>query len=322
MNGVVGIPQSLAQAGKDYLTAHGLKTVELTSLKATDIAVQVPQADALILLTDPFDTAVAARLPNLKIIARHGVGIDNVDPLALARRGVWVTNTPNANASTVAETTLAEILDVSKNVTRASIQMRRGNFAYRSNHMGFDLSGKRLGIMGYGRIGRLVAQKASVLGMTVLIYDPTAQQTDVGTLVDRETLLRAADIVTLHMAVTPENKRGIDARSLALMKKSAVLINLGRGVLIDTPALIAALKSGELSQAALDVYDEEPLPMTSELYQLDNVLLTPHIASNTFEARSRMARDAASEVVRVLAGDQPQWPVNRPAKPRQSNKLK
>ncbi|MFC6259397.1 phosphoglycerate dehydrogenase [Levilactobacillus fujinensis] len=310
MNGVVGIPQSLAQAGKDYLVDHGLETVELTSLKAADIIEQAPQVDALILLANPFNTVAALQLPNLKIIARHGVGYDNIDPLWLEQHGIWATITPNANASTVAETTLAVILDVSKNVTRSSIQMRNGNFAYRSNHMGFDLSGKKLGIMGNGRIGQMVAKKAAALDMDVLIYDPFAKATTVGTLVDRETLLREADIVTLHMAVTPENKRGIGAREFALMKKSGVLINLGRGALVDHSALIKALRSGEISQAALDVYDEEPLPMTSELYQLDNLLLTPHIASNTFESRSRMARDAASEVVRVLGGSQPQWPIN------------
>ncbi|WP_143462504.1 phosphoglycerate dehydrogenase [Levilactobacillus enshiensis] len=314
MNQTVVIPKGLSQAGKDYLKNHGLATIELADLREENILAQAPAAAGIVLMMDPFSAATAKKMPNLKVVARHGVGYDNVDPATMAQAGVWVTITPNANASTVAETTLAEILDLSKNLTAISTHMRQGDFDYKGQHMGFDLSGKKLGIMGFGRIGRMVAQKVSGLGMDILIYDPFVKQTDIGRLVDRETLFKAADVITLHMAVTPENTNGIGQKEFAAMKKQAVLINLGRGALVDQPALLTALKTGEIGGAALDVFDEEPLPLSSEFYTLNNVLLTPHIASNTQECMSRMAVDAASEVVRVLNGDQPQWPVNHPAK--------
>ncbi|WP_203641365.1 phosphoglycerate dehydrogenase [Levilactobacillus andaensis] len=311
MSQTVIIPKGLSQAGKDYLKNHGLATIELADLHEENILAQAPNADGIVLMMDPFSVATAQKMPNLKVIARHGVGYDNVDPDAMEQAGVWVTITPTANASTVAETTLAEILDLSKNLTAISSHMRLGDFGYKGQHMGFDLGGKKLGIMGFGRIGRMLAQKVSGLGMDILIYDPFVKQTDIGTLVDRETLFKKADVITLHMAVTPENTKGIGSREFAAMKSTAVLINLGRGALVNQPDLLTALKNGDIGGAALDVFDEEPLPLSSEFYSLNNVLLTPHIASNTQECMSRMAVDAASEVVSVLSGHAPQWPVNQ-----------
>lgn len=310
MTKTVGIPSELAQAGKDYLTQHGLKTIELTDMSTAGIARQAAGVDGLILMTDPFGNDLANQLPNLKVIARHGVGYDNVDQDFWGQHDVWVTITPNANAATVAETTLAAMLDLSKNLTGQSLAMRQGDGAYKLAHLGFDLAGKTLGIMGFGRIGRALAQLVQSLKMRVLIYDPFVKESDLGQLVDRETLLREADVISLHMAVTPENKRGIGQREFELMKDTAVLINLGRGALVDQAALVAALRDHTIAGAALDVFDEEPLPLTSPFFALDNVLLTPHIASNTQEAMNRMAVDSASEVVRVLQGEAPQWPVN------------
>ncbi|KRM74606.1 phosphoglycerate dehydrogenase [Secundilactobacillus collinoides] len=305
------IPKGLSQAGKDYLTEHHLQTIELKDTSAATILSNAPEADGIVLMTEPFPNDTIAQMPNLKVIARHGVGYDNVDQDYMQQHNIWVTITPNANASTVAETTLAEMLDLSKNLTAISDKMRTGDFDYKGSHMGFDLAGKKLGIMGYGRIGRMVAHKASALGMTTLIYDPFVKEADAGTLVDRDTLFKEADIITLHMAVTPENTAGIGQHEFELMKSSAVIINLGRGALVDQNALIQALKNKTIRGAALDVFNEEPLPLTSPFYTLDNVLLTPHIASNTVECMSRMAVDSASEVVRVLSGEKPEWPVNQ-----------
>ncbi|WP_275510437.1 NAD(P)-dependent oxidoreductase, partial [Oenococcus oeni] len=138
-------------------------------------------------------------------------------------------------------------------------------------------------VMGYGRIGRQVAEKANALGMDVLIFDPFVKETKIGKLVDRDTLISQSDVITLHLAVTDQTIHGFGKRELEMMKKSASLINLGRGALVDEQALIDALKTKQINGAALDVFDEEPLPLTSEFYKLDNVLLTPHIASNTKE---------------------------------------
>lgn len=311
MTNKVIVPQGLSQAGKDYLSTNHLELIELPDTSATTILNNAPEADGIVLMTEPFPNSAVAQMPNLKIIARHGVGFDNVDPKFMQENNIWVTITPNANASTVAETTLAEILDLSKNLTSISEKMRVGQFDYKTTHMGFDLAGKKLGIMGYGRIGRMVAHKASALGMNTLIYDPFVKEAADGQLVDRNTLFKEADVITLHMAVTPDNNAGIGQKEFELMKNSAVLINLGRGALINQDDLLQALKTKAIRGAALDVFNEEPLPLTSPFYDLDNVLLTPHIASNTTECMSRMAVDSASEVVRVLTGKKPKWPVNQ-----------
>jgi D-3-phosphoglycerate dehydrogenase len=189
--------------------------------------------------------------------------------------------------------------------------MRKGNFDYKNSHRGFNLAGQTLGIMGYGRIGKQVAKLAHAFGMKILIYDPFVKTTNIGSLVNREDIFRQSDVLTLHMAVTADNQAGIGSKEFALMKDTALLINLGRGALVNQDELIEALRDKEIAGAALDVFNEEPLPLDSELYQLENVLLTPHIASNTKNAMENMAVDAANEVIKVLNGESPQWAVNK-----------
>lgn len=306
----IAIPKGLAQAGKNLLIDKGYKLIE-TDDTQEDIIAKAQEADGLILMTEPFDNATLTRLSQLKIIARHGVGYDNVDPDFAAKQKTWVTITPNANAATVAETTLAMIFLASKNILTLSNLMREGNQQSNAKYLGFDLAGKKLGIMGYGRIGKMVAKKAANLDMDILIYDPFVKETSIGTLVKREELLAQSDIITLHLAVTDETRHGIGSTEFNLMKQSATLINLGRGALIDEQALVDALANKTIAQAALDVFEAEPLPMDSPFFTLDNVILTPHIASNTIETMNRMAVDAANEVIRVLEGNQPKWPVNK-----------
>lgn len=311
MNKKVIIPKSLSVDGKRYLTEHGMTLIEVPGTSAANILQAGRDADGMILFVDPIGEDVISQMPNLKIIARHGVGYDNVDLTAAENHGVWVTITPNANAATVAETTLAEMLDLSKNLTMISMAMRDGDGAYALAHQGFDLAGKTLGILGYGRIGQWVAKKASALDMNILIYNRTPRKSPYGEFADLKTVIKEADVLTLHLAATPATRHIIGQKELALMKPSSVLINLGRGSLVDQTALINALKAHTIAAAALDVFDPEPLAANSELFDLDNVLLTPHIGSNTVESFSRMATDAASEVVRVLNGEKPQWPVNQ-----------
>lgn len=312
MTDKVIVPTTLAPAGKTYLVDHGYHLIELPSTDADTILAQGKEAAGLILMTNPFPTAVAEQLPHLKIVARHGVGYDNVDPKALAKLGIWVTITATANADTVAETTLAEIFDLSKLLTANSIAMRQGDTSYKQTHRGFDLAGKTLGILGYGRIGQRVAKKTSMLDMQIKIYSPHLQDPEYGTAVSREEVIRQADILSLHMPVNAHTQQSIDATTFRQMKPSAVLINMARGALVNQTDLIHALKTKTIYGAALDVFDSEPLPASSPLFQLDNVLLTPHIASNTKECMERMAVDAAKEVDQVLSGQQPSWPVNQP----------
>lgn len=307
----IAVPVFLSQEGKDYITSHGMELVEIPDMRAETIASQAADVDGIVEMVDPFPNTMADKMPNLKIIARHGVGYDNVDQDYFGRQGIWVTITPHANASTVAETTLAAMLDLSKNYTTVVNKMAAGDWNYAGAHKGVDLAGKTLGIMGFGRIGRMVAQKASALDMKIIAYDPFAKDTGDVQLVDRDELLKTSDFITLHMLVTPETTHGFGAREFSLMKKSAYLINFGRAALVDQEAEQSALNHGEIAGAAVDVYDQEPLPADDPWRTTKNVLLTPHIASKTRECMARMAVDAASECVRVLNGEKPQWPVNQ-----------
>ncbi|ANZ57426.1 3-phosphoglycerate dehydrogenase [Fructilactobacillus lindneri] len=305
----VAIPKSLAKVGKDELSKHQIEIIELPDDKISTLLELSSDADGVIWGLAPFPNETLAKMPNLKIVARIGVGYDNLDVSYFTAHGVYVTITPKANASTVAETTVGEIFDVSKNITNDSMAMRKGDWAYKTTHMGFDLEGKTVGILGYGRIGRQVAHMVHALGMNVLIYSPHAKESPDGKVVDRETVLKDSDIVSLHMRVTPETKHSIGKREFALMKDSSVLVNLARGELVVTADLVDALKNKVIKAAALDVFDEQPLPLSSPLFKLDNVLLTPHMAANTVECMNRMSYDAASEVVLVLNGEKPLWAV-------------
>ncbi|CAM2864454.1 phosphoglycerate dehydrogenase [Fructilactobacillus fructivorans] len=307
----VAVQASLAPDGKQLLKDNGFEVVELPDKKISTLLDKAADAYGILIGTAPFPNDTIEKMPNLKIIARNGVGYDNIDVPFMVQHGIYVTITPLANASTVAETTLAEIFDISKNVTNDSHEMREGNWNYKKDHKGFDLEGKTLGILGYGRIGKMVAKKVSGLGMNVIYNSPHAEDSEYGKAVNRDAIFTDSDIVTLHMPVLPSTKGSVGKREFEMMHSSSVLINLARGALINTDDLIDALKSGEIKAAALDVFDKEPLPMDSPLYQLDNVLLTPHIASNTVECMNRMAHDAASEIVKVLNGEQPQWAVQK-----------
>ena len=307
----VAVPAYLSQAGKDYLTDHGFELIETADQKAATLAKEATDADGIVLMTDPFPNEMIEKMPNLKVIARHGVGYDNVDQDFFGDHGVWVTITPTANAATVAETTLAAMFNISANLTADINHMKAGEWGWAGNHKGFDLAGKTLGIMGYGRIGRMVAAKASALDMHVIAYDPFAKGDGNAELVDRDTLLKTADIVTLHMLVTPETTHSIGEKEFKMMKPTATLINFGRAALVDQQAMQAALRNGEIAHGFVDVFDEEPLPKDDPWFSTPNVLLTPHIASDTTECMNRMATDAASEVVRVLNGEKPKWNVNQ-----------
>lgn len=311
MSKKVAVPAGLSQAGKDYLTQRGFELVETKDQHADTLAKEARDVDGIVLMTDPFPNDLVDKIPNLKVIARHGVGYDNVDQDFWGQHGVWVTITPNANASTVAETTLGAMFNVADNLVGDINHLRNGDWGYAAGHKGFDLAGKTLGIMGYGRIGRMVAKKASALDMKIIAYDPYAKSDDYATIVSRDDLLKESDIITLHMLVTPETTHGISTREFKMMKPTATLINFGRAALVDQQAMQDALKNGEIAHGFVDVFDEEPLPKDDPWFSTPNVILTPHIASNTKECMTRMATDAASEVARVLDGQKPQWNVNK-----------
>lgn len=307
----VVVRESLSDQAKQMLKDQGLEVID-TDGSIDDALKKAPDAYGILLGSNPFSNEDILKFKNLKVIARSGVGYNNIDIDFAAQHGIWVTITPNANAATVAETTLAEIMDVSKNIYGDSTAMREGDFSgYKHSHLGFDLEGKTLGIIGFGRIGQMIAKKSSQLDMNIVYNNRTKRDNPYATYMDRDELIQKADIISLALSVNPATERSFGQREFDMMKPTAVFINTARGQLVDTDAMVNALQTGKIAGAALDVFDEEPLPMDSPLYQLDNVLLTPHIASNTIESVYRMDTGAASEIIKVVADEQqPQWPVN------------
>src|SRR5437867_3403638 len=256
------------------------------------------EADAAItLLSDPLTRRVLASNPNLRIIANHAVGYNNIDIEAARQLGITVTNTPGVLTEATADLTMALILAVTRRLVEGDREVRdTGRCLWEPLHLlGASLQGKRLGIIGIGRIGTAVAARAKAFGMEIVGVRR-------GDSLDR--LLATSDIVSIHTPLNRETHHLIDAAALAKMKRGAFLINTARGPIIDEDALCDALQSGQLGGAALDVYELEPA-VNPRLLTMNNVILAPHIGSATFETRSAMARIAATDVYRFLKGQQP-----------------
>jgi len=262
------------------------------------------------------DAELLAAAPRLRVVGRIGVGLDNLDLPALSERGVVVCWPPEENAVSVAEHVFALLLSLARKVPAGDQSVRAGEWD-RPAHIGFELFGKTLSILGMGRIGMRVALRARAFGMRVLGYDPylTAQSpaiTESGAeLVSLAEALSRADVVSLHLPLTPETRRLLNAGALSQMKPTAVLLNTSRGGVVDEAALTAALREGRLAGAALDVRETEP-PGDSPLHALPNVVLTPHIASWTAESLHRVISTVAADVSRVLDGEPARQFVNFP----------
>jgi D-3-phosphoglycerate dehydrogenase/(S)-sulfolactate dehydrogenase len=254
--------------------------------------------------------------PNLRVVGRIGVGMDNLDLRALSERGIVVCYPPEENAVSVAEHVFAMLLSYARHIGEADRCVREGRWN-RSDYIGFELAGKTMGVLGLGRIGFRVAVRARAFGMRVVAYDPYivaqhAAVTETGTeLADLETVLREADVVSCHLPLTDDTRHLLNAERLALMKPGAVLINTSRGGVVNEATLYAALSHNRLGAALLDVREKEP-PGDSPLHTLPNVLLTPHIASWTHESLRRVISTVAADVDRVLSGQPAQSFANFP----------
>jgi len=262
--------------------------------------------DAIIVRSKPKVTRkVIENAPNLKVIGRAGVGLDNIDLDAAKERSIEVVNSPGASSRSVAELAMALMFNVTRKIAFADRKMREGVWA-KKQCMGFELEGKTLGIVGFGRIGYNIAKIAKAMGMNLLLYDPypnfeRAKEVG-GKFVELEELLKESDVVTLHVPLLDSTYHLINEERLKLMKPTAILINAARGPIIDTNALVKALREGWIAGAGLDVFEEEPLPAGHELTKLDNVVLTPHIGASTVEAQMRAGVEVAEKVVKILKG--------------------
>jgi len=258
------------------------------------------------------DAEAIAAAPNLKIIARAGVGLDNVDVPAATAAGVLVVNAPTSNIVSAAELAVSLLLAVARNVVPANLALKNGQWK-RSQFGGVELQGKTVGIIGMGKIGMLVAQRLAGFDMKFVAFDPYVKAAPAGgpeiKMVSLDELLAKSDFVTIHIPKTPETQGLIDAAALAKMKPTAFVINAARGGVLDESALFEALKAGTIAGAGLDVYATEPCT-DSPLFGLDNVVATPHLGASTEEAQEKAGIAVAESVVAAFAGIEVPGAVN------------
>lgn len=311
------IPIPVNAPAEEYLTAHGYEVVSGTPTDAAWLKEHIGEYDAAVIRgTHITADILEAGLPRLKLIARHGIGCDNVDVAAATRLGIQVTFTPAASTNAVAEHTMALILALAKEVIPGDRMTKAGQWAaFRRDYEGVELMSSTLGLIGVGRIGTNVAKAAAYgFGMKVVAYDPYAdpRKTDpcIELLDSREAVLEQADFVSVHMPLTEETRGSIDQAFLSRMKKSAFLINTSRGEIVNEPELAAALRRHEIRGAALDVYCTEPLPADNLFRELDNVICSAHFATITGATLDRLALHSAVSVDEVLSGMEISWPVN------------
>ena len=309
------VAESIAPEGIEALRAAGHEVEIRTGLSPEALREAVGGADALIVRSQvAVDAALIAAGARLQVIGRAGVGVDNVDLEAATRAGITVVNAPTGNTIAAAEHTLALLLALARRIAAADASVRRGEWA-RGPLQGVQLRGRTLGIVGLGKIGMAIAERARGLGMNLLGHDPfvAAEQATLRgvELVTLESLLERSDAVTVHVPLTRATSALLDAKALARMKPGAFVLNVARGGIVDEAALADALRAGQLGGAGIDVFVDEP-PTGSPLLEAPNTVLTPHLGASTAEAQVAVAEEIAEQVLDVLAGRPARYAVNAP----------
>ena len=310
------IVQPIHQSGIDLLKGE-VEVRHAGDPSEETVCREIRGVHGVVVRTAPFTERIIEAADCLKVIARHGVGVDNIAVEAATRLSIFVVNTPHANKISVAEHTIGFMLALAKRTVVTDRATRKNNFAIREEFSTVDLEGKTLGIVGLGRIGSTVAEKCrTAFNMMVLACDPYLAEEKIRELgaepcSSLEDLLRKADIVSIHVPLTEETAGLFGKRELKLMKRSAFLINMARGGIVDEQALARALTERYIAGAATDVYVEEPPPPDHPLLKLDNIVLSPHMSALTKECTMRMATGAAQGVLDVLKGKKPRCVVTR-----------
>lgn len=310
---------NMHESGMGLLRAAG----ELRLASGTDPATlqrEVVEADALVIRTGGLvDAPLMDVAPRLKVVGRHGVGYDAIDIPAATARGIQVVYTPGANTQSVAEHVFGMMIGLSKHFTRMQRAVERFDYHGRTKYVGRDLRGRTLGIVGFGRIGRLVGAMArSAFDMKVLYHDIVAAPPEVeaeagATRVDFEQVLSASEYLTLHVPLDATTRGMIDQSAIALMRPDAILINACRGPVVVESAVAEALEAGKLWGYGADVFEDEPFHPGHPLIGRDDAMFTPHSAAQTVEGLTNMATQVAEEIIAVLNGRLPKNPVNDPA---------
>jgi len=302
---VVLIAEQLAPSVVDAL-GDGVEVRHVDGTDRVALLTAVAEADALLVRSaTQVDAEVLAATTQLKVIARAGVGLDNVEVPAATARGVMVVNAPTSNIVSAAEHAVALLLAAARQIPAADATLRTHAWK-RSNFNGVEISGKTIGVVGLGKIGQLFAQRIAAFGTTLIAYDPyvsAARAAQLGIeLVSLGELLRRADAISVHLPKTPETRGLIGAEQLALTKRGVIVVNAARGGLVDEQALADALATGQVGAAGIDVYASEPCT-DSPLFELPNAVVTPHLGASTTEAQDRAGTDVARSVLLALAGD-------------------
>lgn len=266
--------------------------------RSHELAQHLPDMDGVILGVDDCDANALAKANKLKVLSRFGVGYDSVDVTAATQKGIVVTRAVGANAPAVAELSLGYMFALARSLVKVASGAKNNVFV---RPRGWELSGKTLGLIGYGAIGQLVAQKAAALGMKVMVFTPSAKPEPSNFFCDLDTLLSRSDVVSLHCALTPDSKNLLNDNRISQMKQGAYLINTARGALVDEIALHNALINGHLAGAATDAFAQEP-PTNNPLLELDNFIATDHIGANTHESVANVALLSAQNLIAVLDG--------------------
>ena len=310
------ISDSMSSQAVAVFEDRGVEVVQSSKLSEAELLEMIGEFDGLAIRSSTKVTAeLLEHAGKLKVVGRAGIGVDNVDVPACTRRGIVVMNTPLGNAITTAEHAMAMMLALARHIPQANSSTHEGKWE-KSRFMGVELTGKLLGLIGAGNIGSIVASKAIGYGLHVQAYDPYLTEERADRLgvkkVDLDTLLASSDIVSLHVPKTPETANIISASAINKMKQGSMLINCARGGLVDELALLAALKSGHLNGAALDVYEVEPA-RENPLFELDNVICTPHLGASTIEAQEKVAIQIAQQISDFLLNGAINNAINAPS---------
>ena len=316
MSRKVLMAQDMDPAGKNLLVEEGFELV--MALKEDEEVMKKLIADCEAVFSKTFflNEEILKASTNLKVVAKHGVGIDNVVDLETATKlGLYVVNTPQANSDSVAEHTIAGMLAISQKTVKMHRATQEADFAAQDCGGMHEIGGKTLGIIGLGNIGRRVAKiAANGFGMKVLGYDPFTDKEQLPDYIqyieNMDDIFKSADFVTLHLGATPSTIGMVGKKQFEMMKKTAVFMNLARGALMIEEALIEALNTGTIAGAVLDVFATEPVDADNPLLKMDNVLLSPHCSALTDESLARMSYDGARGIVEILKGKKPTWCLN------------
>lgn len=311
------IVDNVSDVAAQIVNAAGIEAVVMKTPSSDELCELIKDFDGIIVRNSTKMTKeVLNCAKNLKIIARAGVGVDNIDVVSATEKGVWVVNSPNGNTEATAEHTIGMLLALARKIPQAYESVNAGKFE-RSKFLGCELCGKTLAVIGFGKIGSRVAEIAKVLGMEILVYDPFADKAKVEALGYKkydtvEELLPLCDCLTVHV---PKNKDTVDLineDNIYNMKKGALIVNCARGGIINECALAKALADGYIAGAAIDVFVDEPNITECPLYKVsENLIMVPHLGASTIEAQVKVAKDVAEQAVEVLQGGKPKTPVNK-----------